>query len=308
MKTVLCSKGGGIMKKRKIKLESVISLIVLIFISLVCFIPFMMMISASFSTEEALLRQGYGILPRQFTLNAYRTVFANPEDLKDAYIVTILSTLIATALGLFLTSLTAYPLSRRDYVWRKKLSGYFYFPCLFSGGAVASYILITQYLKLANTFAVLVIPGMMTVWNMFVMRTYFMSIPAEVIESARVDGAGEFMTFLRIALPMNQVGLATIGFLIMLTHWNSWYACLMYMSNGKYMTLQFYLTQIMSSIDSMMNLGASGSVAFAVDESILPRESVRMAICFLAVAPMTLVFLYFQKYFSKGINLGSVKG
>lgn len=308
MKTVLCSDGGGIVKKRKIKLEGVISLCFLIVLACVSIIPFIMMVSASLSNEEALMQQGYGLVPRKFTLDAYKYVFANPKSIKDSYVVTIASTIIGTICGLFLTSLTAYPLSRKDYVWRKKLSGYFYFPCLFSGGAVASYILIAQYLKLSNTFAVLIIPTLMSVWNIFVMRTYFMDIGSEVVESARIDGAGEYAIFFRIVMPMSQVGLATVGFLIMLTFWNSWYPCLMYMSNGKYTTLQFYLTQIMSNIDSMLKLGDSGQVAFAADESILPRETVRMAICMLAVGPMALVFLYFQRFFAKGINLGSVKG
>lgn len=296
------------MERKKIRPESVVSLCFLLLIASVCIIPFIMVVSASFSNEEQLLQQGYGIVPRGFSLDAYKYVFANPDQLKHSYIVTILSTMIGTVGGLFLTSLTAYPLSRKDYAWRKKLSFYFYFTCLFSGGAVASYILISQYLKLNNTFAVLVIPSMMSVWNMFILRTYFSDIGSEVIESARVDGAGEYRIFFSIVLPMSQVGLATVGFLIMLTYWNSWYPCLMYMTNGKYTTLQFFLAQTMSNIDAVLKLGESGVVAFSADTSVLPKETVRMAMCVLAVGPMAFMFLFFQRFFAKGINIGSVKG
>lgn len=295
-------------KKKKIKTENVAAMVFLVLASIICVVPFVMVLSASFSDEKELLKFGYSVLPRGFTTAAYKRVLVSSNLLTKSYVTSILQTSIGTICGLFLTAITAYPLSRKDYKWRKGLSFYFYFTCLFSGGAIPSYILISQYLHLNNTFAVLIVPLLMSVWNVFVMRTYFSQISPAVIESARIDGASEYRIFFSIVIPMSQVGVATIGFLIMLSFWNEWYMCYMYMTNGRYMNLQYFLYQTMSNIEAIMSFSGSASVPGAADTSSLPTESVRMAMCVLAVGPMLFAFLYFQKYFTKGIAIGSVKG
>lgn len=273
-------------------------------LALMCVIPLIIVISASFSSENLVTTQGYGILPKGLTLNAYKIVFANSETLINSYIVTIITTVVGTLASVLVTSMAAYPLSRRDYKFKNKINFYFYFTMLFSGGAIPSYLINTTYLHLDNTIWVLILPLLFSPWNAFVLRTYFAAIPKEMIESAKIDGANEFTTFFKIVFPMAKTGVITIGMLVALGYWNNWYNCLMYMTSDKYITLQYFLQRTMSNINAMLK--NAGSVS--VDYSSMPTETAMMAMCVLAVGPMLFVFMYFQKYFSKGMNMGSVKG
>ena len=293
--------------KFQIILRKTVAHIVLVCAAALCLVPFLIIVSSSFSSESVITVHGYGIFPRDITLNAYKTVMGTSSDLIRAYGVTVVTTIIGTACGVLLTLLTAYPLSRKDYKWRNALNFYFYFTMLFSGGAVPSYILISNYLKLKNTIAVLIIPMMLSVWNVFLLRTYFSKIPSSIHEAAEIDGANQFQILFRIVLPMSVTGVATVLLFIMLAYWNEWYLCLMYITNDKTITLQYYLSSIMSQIDSIIKNQNSTLVA-SMDTSNLPSETARMAICVLAAGPMLFVFSFFQKYFAKGLNVGSVKG
>lgn len=288
-------------KGNKHIIVNIISYIILAFVALCCIVPFMIVISASFSSEPSLIKFGYSILPKDFSLDAYKVVFYNSHSLVDAYKITIFTTAVGSVLSILIISLTAYPLARKEYKPRKAVSFYLYFTMLFSGGAIPSYILITQYLHLRNNVLVLIIPQLVNVWNIFVLRTYFASIPSALIEAAKIDGANEFMTFFRIVMPMSVTGIATILLLTVLTYWNEWYACLMYMTKEQNITLQYFLQRTMNNID-MSNTSVLN------DMSEVPMESARMAMCVLASGPMIFVFMFFQKYFAQGINVGSVKG
>ncbi len=288
-------------KGNKHIIVNIISYIILAFVALCCIVPFMIVISASFSSEPSLIKFGYSILPKDFSLDAYKVVFYNSRSLVNAYKITIFTTAVGSVLSILIISLTAYPLTRKEYKPRKAVSFYLYFTMLFSGGAIPSYILITQYLHLRNNVLVLIIPQLVNVWNIFVLRTYFASIPTALIEAAKIDGANEFMTFFRIVMPMSVTGIATILLLTVLTYWNEWYACLMYMTKEQNITLQYFLQRTMNNID-MSNTSVLN------DMSEVPMESARMAMCVLASGPMIFVFMFFQKYFAQGINVGSVKG
>ncbi len=291
---------------KKFKIETLFAYIILVAAALICLIPLLIVVSASFSDGMDLLRNGYSVFPRIFSLEGYKIIFQNPGMLKNAYITTIASTAIGTVLSLAFTAMAAYPLSRSDYKWRGRISFYFYFTMLFSGGMIPTYILISQYLNLRDTFWVLIIPNLLNIWNVLVLRTYFSQVSMSVIESAKIDGASEFRTFLTIVIPMSQVGIATIGFLIGMRFWNDWYTSFMYMSNNKYITLQYFLQQTMSHVQSMLEASNNGTAM--IDPNTLPSETVRMGMCVLAVGPMLFVFMFFQKYFTKGISLGAVKG
>lgn len=280
-----------------------ISYIVLALIAICCIVPFVIVISSSFSTEDAIVNYGYGIFPREISLDGYRTVFQNSTTLWRAYGITILTTAVGSVLSILIISMTAYPLARKDYTPRRGVSFYLYFTMLFSGGAIPLYILITQYLHLRNNILVLIIPMLMNVWNVFVLRTYFASIPTALIEAAKIDGASEFRTFFTIIMPMSVTGVSTIFVLIVMAYWNSWYECLMYMTREEIITLQYFLQRTMSNINDMMT-NKSGLIS----TSEVPSETARMAMCVLAAGPMIFVFMFFQKYFAKGINMGSVKG
>ena len=282
-----------------------ISYLILALVVITCIAPLVIIVSASFSDESLLASQGYGFLPKGFNTTAYKYIFHNGSTLFRAYGVTIVTTAVGSFFNLMVTAMCAYPLARKDYKFRSKVSFFLYFTMLFNGGTVPTYILISQYLHLRNNVLVLILPQLMGVYNVFIMRTYFSQVPTALIESAKIDGAGEYRILFSIILPLAKTGLATMLLLISLTFWNQWYPCLLYMSDDRYITLQYYLARIMSNIETVLKNSQSG---LKVDISALPNETARMAICVLGVAPMVIIFTCFQKYFVKGINVGAVKG
>lgn len=287
------------------KIIKFISYIVLAFVVSACIAPLLIIVSASFSDENLLASQGYGFLPKGFNTTAYKYIFNNGSTLLRAYGVTIFTTVVGSFLNLMVTAMCAYPLARKDYKFRNKISFFLYFTMLFNGGTVPTYILISQYLHLRNNVLVLILPHLMGAYNVFIMRSYFAQVPTALIEAAKIDGAGEYKILFKIILPLAKTGLATMLLLISLGFWNQWYPCLLYMSDDRYITLQYYLARILSNIESVLKNNQSG---LNIDISALPNESARMAICVLGVAPMVMIFMCFQKYFVKGINVGAVKG
>lgn len=292
-------------KEKSMYAIKVFSYIILALVVAVCVFPFIMIISASLSSEQALLNEGYGILPKDFTLISYKYILNNGVSFFRAYGITIITTVIGSTLSLLITAMTAYPLTRKNYKFRNRISFFLYFTMLFSGGTIPSYILISQYLKLNNNILVLIIPMLISAYNVFIMRTYFSQISDAIIEAAKIDGASEYAILFRIIMPMSITGLATMLLLISLNYWNQWYACLMYISDDRLITLQFYLHRIMSNIDAILknqNVGLDFNIAD------LPSETVRMAICVVGAGPMVIICMFFQKYFVHGISVGSVKG
>lgn len=279
---------------------------ILILISLCCAVPFWIVLAASFSNEGELLRNGYSILIQKPTLDAYRVLLTDIKEILKSYGVTVFVTLVGSCLGILVTAMTAYPLSLKNYKWRKPISFYLYFTMLFSGGAIPTYIVISQLLHLKNTVFVLILPILLNVWNVFLLRTYFSQVHISLIEAARIDGAREYGIFFRIVFPMCKTGIVTVLLLITLSYWNDWYLNLIYISNEQIVNLQYYLYKIISSVNELKK--SASSAVIVQDGSRLPSETVRMAICMVAAGPMVFVFLFFQKYFVKGIAVGSVKG
>ena len=293
-------------KKSSKILTAVFSNGILLICTLLCIIPFLVVLSASFSDQSQIIAKGYNIFPRGFSLDAYRVTFANGEQILSAYAVTISTTAVGAVLSVLTVALAAFPLSRRDYAWKPFFNFYFYFTMIFSGGAISSYLWITQGLHLKNNVLVLILPMLVGATNVFLMRTYMAAISSEIIEAAKIDGASEYKIFFTIIIPMSTVGLATIFVMTSLNFWNQWYACLMYFSDDKYMTLQYYLIRVMNNLDSILN--SKYSMAASIDTSKMPSETARMAMCVVSAGPMIFVFAFFQKYFVGGIALGSVKG
>lgn len=277
----------------------------LIITALLCIIPFLTVLSSSFSVESDIVEKGYSIFPRGFTFEAYKSVFANIEQILKAYAVTIITTGVGAFLSTLITAMAGYPLSRGDYQWKKFFNFYIYFTMIFSGGAIATYLWITQGLHLRNNPLVLILPMLGSGYNIFLMRTYMSKIPAELVEAAKIDGASEFKIFFSIVIPMATVGLATIFLMTALSYWNQWYACLMYFSTDDYTTLQYYLIRVMNNIEEILSNKNSMVVQ---DASKMPGETARMAMCVVSAGPMIFVFAFFQKYFVSGIAVGSVKG
>lgn len=291
-------------KKENVFLKE--ALIHLLFILIaICFIyPILLLIGISFSDMGSIMKNGYRLIPEKFSLQAYRYVFASPKRLINGYLVTAFSTTVGTVTSLFVTSLLAYALSRQDYVFRKKISFVVIFTLLFNGGMVPWYMLISNYYKLKNTVWVLILPYLINSWNVIILRTFFQGIPKEMIEAADIDGSSEFRTFFSIIVPQSTPSLAAVGFLIMLRYWNDWYLSMLFIEKSNLHTLQYMIYNMMNKVREMMQDASAGNMSL----EDMPTETVRMATVFLASGPVLFVFPFFQKYFVKGLTVGSVKG
>ena len=273
-------------------------------VALICLLPFIMLISASFTSEQHIATHGFGLWPGEYSLRAYQTLFRNPVDILNAYGMTLFITVSGTVLGLLLISMTAYVISRRDVKYRNIISFFFYFTTLFNGGMISTYIFFIRYLGLKNSPLALILPLLFNVFYLLIMRSFMAVIPASIIESAKIDGAGELRTFLQLVLPLATSGLATIGLFIALDYWNDWYNAMLYISKREMYPLQYLLYNIISSAQALTRLSSISSVPVRD----LPSQSLRMAMAVVATGPIILVYPFVQKYFVKGITIGAVKG
>lgn len=278
-------------------------------VALVCLIPFIMIISGSLSSEEAITQNGFSLLPQDFTLEAYKTVFEEPMVVIQAYVTTIGLTLIGTVLGLLLQTMTAYVLSRKDFEWRNKFSFFFYFTTLFSGGLVPYYLLITQTLNLRDSYLALLLPLVFSVYNLLIMKSYIMGIPDSLIEAAKIDGCGEFRILFQVVLPLIKPALATVGLFIALAYWNDWYNAMLYIKDTNKYPLQYFLYEKVNNIEAYKDLIASNAVGSGALSAIsLPTQSLKMALTIVVTGPIVLAYPLVQKYFVQGITIGAVKG
>lgn len=292
--------------KRKNKIAQIIINIVLVAACFLIIYPLLLVIGVSLTDEKTLLYSGYQVIPSNFSLEAYKYVFKNPTTIIDAYKVTFAFSVIGTALSVLLMAMLAYPLTKKELKGRNFVSFLLFFTMLFSGGLVPSYILITRYLHLGDTIWVYILPSMISVWYTFMMRTFFNDLPKEIFESALVDGAGEFRIFFRMVIPLSKPVIAAVALFIFLGKWNDWFTSLLYINDPKLVSLQYLLQKIMNDI-KLLNEN-SGNMSIQKDTSSIPTESVRMAMAIVVAGPALLVFPFFQKYFVKGLTIGSVKG
>lgn len=272
-----------------------------------CILPFVMIISASFTDEQILKEFGYKIFPKMFSLDAYKYVFMHPAQLIRSYCTSIAMVLIGTPMALVILSGIAYALSRKDFKYRRIISMYLFITMIFSGGLVPSYILISKFLHLKDTFLVLILPSMVGAYNIILLRTFMQSIPFALIESAKLDGASELKILWSIMIPLSKTGLATIGLFIVLMYWNDWFTSMLYIDNNSFVPLQYMLYKMLNNAN-FITQNSSGAGSALMGSMKIPNETVRMANCVLAAGPMLMVFPFFQKYFVKGITVGSVKG
>lgn len=273
-------------------------------LAVICLLPFLMLVSGSFTSEQYIRLNGYSLLPRDFSLEAYTMLFKYPAKILRAYGVSIFITLAGTVVGLFLTTMTAYVISRKDFRYRNVISFFFYFTTLFNGGMICTYIFYIQYLHLKDNLLALILPGLLNVFYMLVMRSFVSDIPVALLESAKMDGAGEFRIFLQIVLPLLKSGLATIGLFIALGYWNDWYNAMLYINSETKYPLQYML------YDMLMQAQAMGMIAAKAGIKIenVPTNSLKLAMAVVATGPVILLYPFVQKYFVKGITVGAVKG
>lgn len=280
-----------------------------IIISLCYVLPLMIVVSASL-TDEAVLTNlatgGFSIFPQKFSLEAYKQVFADPKEILQGYGVTIAFSAISTVLHILVLAMMAYPLSRDYFFLRKPINFLILLMMLFSAGTVPSYVVNTQVLGLFDNFWVYVLPGIFSCWNLIIVRTNYKNIPTELIESARLDGASELRVCFSIAIPLTKAALASIGFLFLVGKWNDWMTTSIYIRSMDLYSLQYLLQRILQEAEFIRSMIEQG-LMMQGDQKI-PEESYRYAMAVVAAGPMMFVFPFFQKYFAKGMTLGSVKG
>ncbi|MBP3962333.1 carbohydrate ABC transporter permease [Paenibacillus lignilyticus] len=276
-------------------------------VSALIVLPFLLVIAVSITSENSLVQNGYRFIPSEFSLEAFRIVLKQPTIMLRGYGVTIAITVIGTVIALLLTALTAYPISRRDFRYNRPLTFYVFFTMLFSGGLIPFYILMTQYLHLKNTLGALIIPLLLSPYNILIMKGFLDKISLEIIESAKVDGSSETRIFIQIILPLSTPALATLGLFISFAYWNDWFTSLLFIDNDKFVPLQLLLVRILSQIEFLAN-SPLAEAASKLQFANFPTLSVRMAMAILAGGPMLVIFPFFQKFFVKGITVGSLKG
>ena len=272
--------------------------------ALLCVIPFYLIIVASFTDESSLIRNGYPLIPTDFSVQSYLLCLKNPTEILRAYGTTIGVTVVGTALAVFIATMTGYVLSRKDFPWRNKFSFFFFFTTLFSGGLVPSYILCIRYLHFRNNYLGILLPLMFSVWNMIIAKSFMNGIPGAITESAKIDGANDIVIFIKLILPLSKPLLATLGLFSALAYWNDWYNSMLYITDEEKFMLQYYLQRMLGSAEAMRIVAEKSGIALPS----VPLESMKMAMTVIATGPIVLLYPFVQRYFVKGLTIGAVKG
>ena len=279
--------------------------VLLTFLSIVCVLPFIVIISGSLTDNLTILKEGFSLFPRNTTLEAYRTIFRSPEGIIQAYKMNFYYTFMGTAFGLLVITLTAYVISRKDFKYRNNVSFLIYFTTIFGGGMIPWYMMYANVLNLRGTTLAIWFPALMSPFLVILMRTFITgSVPDAVVESAKIDGAGHWTIFWRIVLPVLGPGLATVGLFQALGYWNDWYRSSMFSTSSATWSLQFYLYDMVNSTMAMRQMAQNVSL----NTTDLPTQTVKLAMAVVATGPVLLFYPFVQRYFVSGITIGAVKG
>lgn len=280
--------------------------VLLVFLILCCIVPFWLLIASSFTSEASLVKNGYSLIPKEFSLAAYKYLWTARGSIGRAYFMSVAISAVGVTGNVLMCILFAYPLSRRELPGRGVFSFLLFFTMLFNGGLVPTYLVYTNIVNVKDSFWGLVVPYLL--FNPFLvimMRTYFTSsIPNEVLEAARIDGASEVRCLTSVVVPMSKPIIATVALMTLITYWNNW-------TNGIYfLTTRTDLYGIQNYLNDVMNKAAflQSHTTGAISVRDIPNIGVRMAVAVVAVVPLLILYPFFQKYFVKGVTLGSVKG
>lgn len=299
---------SGLGSKVKLSLSSkifyILAYVCVGLMALICIIPFIVLISGSFTSENYIRTQGYSLFINEFSTKAYELIFRNPITVFRAYGVSILITGVGTILGTLLITMTAYVICRKDFKYRNHFSFFFYFTTLFNGGMVSTYIFYIQYLRLKDSLWALILPGLFNVFYLLIMRSFVNTIPPSLIEASKIDGAGEYRIFFQVVFPLLKPGLATVGLFMALGYWNDWYNAMLYINSNVKFPLQYMLYNLLQQTQALARIASQSGISVAD----LPSNSLKMAMAIVATGPILLVYPFVQKYFVKGITVGSVKG
>ncbi len=273
-----------------------------------CIVPFIFVIIISFTNEQSLQMNGYKFWPEEWSLEAYKYIFSSGNNILNAYGVTIIVTIAGTLLGLTIMTTYAYVLSRKNFAYKNFFTKVIFIPMLFSGGMVASYLIITRFLRLKDSILALILPICVSSFHIIILRTFFKTtVPDAIIESAKIDGASEFKLFLRIVLPISLPAITTIALFLTLGFWNDWFNAMLYIEDASLMPLQYLLVKLEKSIEFLTNNSSSLGIQAVEQASKLPKDTVKMAIVVISTLPVVCAYPFFQKYFVSGLTVGAVK-
>lgn len=286
----------------------IIANIIMLALTIFCLFPFALLVVSSFTDEGTLIRDGYSLFPSKLGFDSYAYMFRKMDTILRAYSITVIVTFVGTLSSMLLTVLLSYPLSRRDLPHRNILAFIVFFTMLFNGGLVPTYIMWTRYLNIDNTIWALIVPALLlNAFYVMMMRTYFMtSIPDEVIEAGRIDGAGELRILASVVLPMSVPMVATLSLLIGLSYWNDWRNGLYYLADPSLFSIQNMLNTMLQDVQFLASGGAGGNAGEIA--ATMPSVGIKMAIAVVGAVPVLIAYPFFQKYFVKGITVGAVKG
>jgi len=273
--------------------------------AVICVLPFWLIVAGSLSNNAIVAREGFSLWPQGFTWDAYAMIFKGAQDLIQAYKMNFYYTFVGTGVGLMMTALAGYVISRKEFKYRNTVSFLIYFTSIFGGGLIAWYVMYAVVLGLNGNPVAIWFPALMTPFQVILMRTFIAeTIPDAVIESAKLDGAGHVTIFSRIVLPMIKPGLATVGLFLALGYWNDWYRASVFSVNKSTWSLQYYLYNLLNANEAMKQMSHN----IGTTQQNLPTETMRLAMAVVSTGPVLLFYPFVQRYFISGIAVGAVKG
>ena len=294
---------------KKIGLGQIILLLCVLLFTVFCAAPVLLVFISAFADEMYINQHGFSFFPQVWSMNGMDSVLRYGNQLVQSYLVTIFVTVAGTLLGLLIMSMYAYSISRHGFMLSKFLSVFLLIPMLFNGGQLAGYIVFTSWYGLKDNLLLLILPLCVTTMNVIILRTYIAnSIPGELMEAATIDGAGNYRTFFQITLPLLKPSLAAVGFMMATAYWNDWQNALLYITSNNKKPLQLLLINIQKSIEFLLNNNNVPAAARAAMGNTIPQYSSTMATVIVVIAPIMVIYPFFQKYFVKGLTVGSVKG
>ena len=290
---------------RNDKLTKIIAYTIVGLFSLVCLYPLLLTVTVSLTPEDVINRDGFRLIPRDLTLDTYTYIFAHSgARILKSYGITTFITVAGTLTSMLVTCMIAYAISLREMKYRNVIAFICNFTSIFSAGLVPWYVVCVNWYGLRNNILGMILPPLFGVWNMFLMRTYFKAISPSLYDAAKIDGAGHWTIFFRIALPLSTTALLTVGMMYALTYWNDWWHALMFIDNRDLYPLQYYLYSIISNVNAV----SSGRIPSGAAANIrLPAETVKMAVTIITIGPILFLYPFIQRYFVQGIMMGAVK-
>lgn len=287
---------------------NIIAYTMIVGFSILCVLPFVMMFSGSISSSRSIVINGYTLWPREFSLDAYEVLFNEPEIMLKSFNVSVIVTFAGTLLSLFICSMAGYAMVRKNFRARNKVAFFYYFTTLFSGGLVPYYIVMINYYGMKNNILALILPATINVWNLLVLRNFMKNnVPEALIESAKIDGAGEFRIYANIVIPLMVPALMAIGFFTAIGYWNDWYSAMLFIEKESIIPLQYKLYKMLNTMNTLAQIAARSKNP-KIAKMQLPTETIKLAMAVTAAAPIIFLYSFIQKYFVKGIMVGAVKG